>query len=209
MGEHVSSFIPTLPLITRKRERHFQRSEPKTSSPTSSSSSHSGSHTPLVDLAILLSAVLCYLLVLLLYFLAPSSWRHRVLFPLLLSPPGAIVRFFLARLNTHSRFIDRFPMGTFIVNISATLIVAAVFALQRLNTGDIGATRCTALYGVQQGLCGCLSTVSTFVVEARTIKLKKWKWFYVFGSIVLGHLCVLAIVGGLNWDRGLGNACTA
>jgi CrcB protein len=53
-----------------------------------------------------------------------------------------------------------------------------------------------------------LSTVSTFAVETRTIDRKRWKMIYVLSSVVLGHLLVLAIVGGVKWSReGLGPFC--
>ncbi|RXK40912.1 hypothetical protein M231_01760 [Tremella mesenterica] len=162
------------------------------------------SSTPLLDSLTILSSLISYLIILLLYFFAPHSWRHKVLFPLLLSPPGAILRFFLSRLNTFPPFIDRFPIGTFLSNIPATLLVAGMFAVQRRPINPVG---CRAAYGVQQGLCGCWSTVSTFVVESRAIRRKRWRWFYVLFSVVVGHLCVLFVVGGTGWSEGYLDQC--
>ncbi|KAK8847546.1 hypothetical protein IAR55_005404 [Kwoniella newhampshirensis] len=172
--------------------------------------------TPILDIVTIFTALLAYLLVLILYFFAPRrhSWRHSVLFPLLLAPPGTILRFFLARFNTHRTFIDRFPIGTFLANMIATLIIAGTYAAQRRPSarssssgGGGGGVRCNALYAIQQGFCGCLSTVSTFVVEARTVKGWIWKGFYIGGSVILGHLFVLAIVGGIGWSRGFIDVC--
>jgi len=160
-----------------------------------------------MDIITILSAFIAYLIALLLYFLAPRPWRHRATFPILLAPPGAILRFALSKLNSRSPFADKFPIGTFIANISATLILAGVYAAQRLPTGQ-GAIRCNALYALQQGFCGCLSTVSTFVVESRSIRRKRWKWVYVGSSVVLGHVAVLAVVGGVGWDRGYVPVCS-
>lgn len=157
---------------------------------------------PLLDTLALFSGALAYLVALLLYFLAPRhSWRHRALFPLLLGPPGAALRFWLAKLNTRAAFLDRFPLGTFIANMVASLLIAGVFAAQRLPSSDAATshTRCDALYAIQQGFCGCLSTVSTFAVEARAIHKRGWNWAYVLGSVVAGHVLVMAVVGGVHW----------
>ena len=150
----------------------------------------------------LLSGAACYLVTLLLYFLGPYSWRHKVLFSMLLSPPGAMARFALGRINVKPSFIDRFPLGTFIANMSATMIISGVYVGQR--QGNVGRTRCNALYAIQQGFCGCLSTVSTLAVESRAVRGTRWRWTYVGGSVILGHLFVLAIVGGELWGPGLG-----
>lgn len=143
------------------------------------------------------------------YFVGPQRWRPDVTFALLLGPPGAILRFILAKLNSRGKFLDRFPMGTFIANILATGIVAASYVVQRTAyRTDLADTGCNAMIGLEQGFCGCLSTVSTFAVETRTIDRRRWKIIYVFSSVVLGHLLVLALVGGVKWSReGLGPFC--
>ena len=168
--------------------------------------------TPVLDTIFIASAFATYLVALLVYFLGPHGWRHKATFPMLFSPPGAILRFSLGRINVRSPFIDRFPLGTFIANMVATLVVCGTYVGMRFTgAGGLlvgGMTRCNALWGIEQGFCGCLSTVSTFVVEARAIKSKKWKWIYVGGSVVLGHLFALAVVGGTRWSRGLGEVCS-
>src|SRR5207237_439145 len=145
----------------------------------------------IADLLWISTAAVAYLIALLLYFFAPRYFRHRAVFPILLSPPGALLRFMLAKINSKPRFVDRFPLGTFIAKMSATLVIAGTWASQRRpgTTGD--PTRCNALYAIEQGFCGCLSTVSTFVVESRTINGLRRTWAYVLGSIVLGHVFVL------------------
>ncbi|ORX34021.1 CrcB-like protein-domain-containing protein [Kockovaella imperatae] len=164
--------------------------------------------TPVLDTLFISSAFASYLIALLLYFLGPRHWRHEAIFPMLLSPPGAILRFALARINPKQPFIDRFPLGTFIANMLATLVVCSTYVGMRpVSVGSTSTVRCNALYGLEEGFCGCLSTVSTFVVEARAIKKKRWKWIYVGGSVVLGHLFALAIVGGTRWTRGFGSVC--
>jgi CrcB protein len=159
--------------------------------------------TPLLDLITIISAVLSYLIALILYFLAPISWRHRATFPILLAPPGTILRYSLARLNTRHRL----PIGTFLANMIATLIIAGVTAAQRRPRALGNGIQCNALWAIQQGFCGCLSTVSTFAVEASTVKGWKLKWGYVFGSVISGHLLVLAVVGGVGWSEGYLEVC--
>lgn len=143
------------------------------------------------------------------YFVGPHSWRPDVTFALLLGPPGAILRFVLSKLNSRGKFLGRFPMGTFIANMVATGIMAASYVIQRTGyRTNLSVTSCNAMIGLEQGFCGCLSTVSTFAVEARTLDRRRWKVAYVASSVILGHLLVMAIVGGVKWSRdGLGPFC--
>jgi CrcB protein len=157
--------------------------------------------------------VLFYVGSLLVYFLGPRSWRHPVTFALLLGPPGTMIRFTLAKLNTRPYFEGKFPIGTFLANMLATAILAAVYVGQRApgrpgRTSQVTGTTCNALYALEEGFCGCLSTVSTFAVELRSIKSVRWKWIYASGSVLMGHLIVLALVGGVSWSSaGLGPTC--
>lgn len=131
-----------------------------------------------------------------------KGFRHRAVFPILLSSPGALLRFMLAKINANPRFIDRFPLGTFIASMAATAILEGTFAAQRQPGMADDPTRCNALYAIEQGFCGCVSAVSTFVVESRTVKELRWTWRYVLLSVVLGYIIVLAIVGGVQWAEG-------
>ncbi|WVW78288.1 hypothetical protein I302_100242 [Kwoniella bestiolae CBS 10118] len=224
-GEHFSTVLPSLTFFRRPSKAPLPdrlpvqtpASDSSASTPSQQNTSEKPtstpprskplSQTPLVDILWITTAFFSYLIVLLIYFLGNTHWRHNVTFPLLLSPPGTIARFYLSRLNTRPAFIDKFPLGTFIVNISASIIISICFALQRLPLSSSSGTKCNALNAIQQGFCGCLSTVSTFAIEARTIKRGRDKWMYIGGSVVLGHLVVLGIVGGIGWDYGYGSAC--
>jgi fluoride ion exporter CrcB/FEX len=187
LGAQVSSFLPALP---RPRRLHGRKG--------------GLSPTPLVDGVMLLLAAACYGAALAMYFAAPRYWRQRVVFALLLSPPGAMLRYALSKLNTRKRFDGRFPVGTFVANIAATLIIGGAYAAVRRPAG---VAACDALHGLQDGFCGCLSTVSTFVVEARTLR-RGWAWGYVLGSVVLGHIMILATAGGVRWGAGYTGVCT-
>jgi CrcB protein len=166
-----------------------------------------------IDLLCALIGIVFYAGALLLYFLGPHAWRHSVTFALLLGPPGTMLRYALSKLNAKLRWQGRFPIGTFIANMLATAVLAGVYAGQRSpgkggRTSSLTVTGCNALYALQQGFCGCLSTVSTFVVEVKSIQRTRWKWIYAGGSVLLGHLLILAIVGGVSWSgAGLGQTC--
>ncbi|CAK9779674.1 hypothetical protein CC85DRAFT_327842 [Cutaneotrichosporon oleaginosum] len=186
LGHQVSSFLPSLP-------RPRLLGKPCRLSPT-----------PVVDGLMLLLAAASYAAALAMYFAAPTYWRRHAVFALLLSPPGAMLRYGLSRLNSGKRVDGRFPLGTFIANAAATLLIGGAYAGMRRPAGVVA---CDALHALQDGFCGCLSTVSTFVVEARTLR-RGWAWGYVLSSVVLGHLLILATVGGVRWTEGPIGVCT-
>ncbi|RSH92341.1 hypothetical protein EHS25_008756 [Saitozyma podzolica] len=167
-GEHVSSVLPSLSTVRDVfgSDSTSSSPEPKVQPQTNGdqSSPESGSwdastpppatdptplasrHTPILDGIIISTAFIAYLIVLLVYFLSNPSFRHPAVFPLLLAPPGAILRFLLANLNPLDPFIDRFPLGTFLANMIATLVISGVFAAQRRPPTSGGpAVTCNAL----------------------------------------------------------------
>ena len=185
--------------LSAVKEGHTSLPKPSTANP--------GKTLAISDYLVILSAAICYLIALLLYFLAPRSWRHRATFPILLSPPGAMLRYYLASFNTRSPFANRFHIGTFAANIAGSLIIGGVYAAQFSTPAHAMGLRCNALHALQQGFCGCLTTVSTFMTETRSIKGKRWTWVYVGTSIVLGHLAILVTFGAVGWDQGRGALC--
>ncbi|KAG0252417.1 hypothetical protein BG011_006991 [Mortierella polycephala] len=83
------------------------------------------------------------------------SWRHVVL-ATCFSPPGAILRWFLSRFNPR---INEFPVGTFIVNVGGSALLAGIVCLQHSSVrGGISPLACEVLSGLQDGFCGKLST---------------------------------------------------
>jgi CrcB protein len=209
-GKHCSQNLYSW-YTSSRRSRSDSLSKDEAKAQPSSDSSLSA-YTRAYHMISIAFGILFYAGALLLYFLGPRSWRHPVTFALLLGPPGTMIRFALAKLNTRPAFEGKFPVGTFLANMLATAILAAVFVGQRApgkggRTVSLDGTTCNALYAIEEGFCGCLSTVSTFAVEMRSIKAR-WKWIYVGASILTGHLIVLAIVGGVSWSSaGLGPSC--
>lgn len=138
---------------------------------------------------------------------------QRITFSMLLSPLGAILRWYLSRLNSVERSTRApyWPLGTFSANLLATVSVSAAFVAQNVgeanqNRLSVGITGCHALYGVQEGFCGCLSTISTFAVELQNLKTRRAVG-YAFGSWLIGLIMCVIIVGSPWWSSGMYGKC--
>jgi fluoride ion exporter CrcB/FEX len=137
-------------------------------------------------------------------------WRGKALFALVFAPIGCLLRFQLSiRLNG---LVPKFPLGTFTSNIFGTFILGMCWDLQhaQLDMGDkvVGIVSCQVLQGVQDGFCGCLTTVSTLVAELKGLQ-KKHAYSYGFWSVSLALIGITVIVGPLKWMGMLENAsCT-
>ncbi len=147
---------------------------------------------------------LFYLGVILLFAFGPHHWRHEVTFALLLGPPGTLLRFELSKyLNP---VVPRFPLGTLAANSIAVLVFAVTALLQRGE--GLAGNRCAVLKGVQDGFCGSLSTVSTFVVELRTLGRREG-WAYFAVSWLVGQLLFVLVLGSWVWSGDRGGVCSA
>ncbi|KAE9587179.1 putative fluoride ion transporter CrcB [Lupinus albus] len=116
------------------------------------------------------------------------------------------IRWFLARLNGRglgkAGSLKWIPFGTLIANVSASCVMAALASLKEaVNTRDCD----TIVAGIQFGLMGCLSTVSTFVAEFNTMRKGIHPWrAYAYAIITI---CVSFSLGILIycvpvWTRG-------
>lgn len=145
-------------------------------------------------------ALLAWLAALLLCILPPApSWRGAVAFALVFAPLGCLTRFW-ASLWLNGR-IPSFPLGTFTVNVTGTAVLGMAWDLAHVPMG--GVVGCAVLQGVEDGFCGCLTTVSTWVVELAGLTRRH---AYVYGgmSVGVGLGVMVAVMGGLRWSDGWG-----
>lgn len=131
-----------------------------------------------------------------------ETWRGQVLFALVFAPLGTLLRFYLAlKLNAA---VSWFPLGTFAANIFGTAVLGMGYDLQRaplLGIGVVGVTACQALQGVEDGFCGCLTTVSTWVVELTTLR-RRHGYFYGTASVIVGLGLLIVVQGSVLWTVG-------
>ncbi|KAF1921628.1 CrcB-like protein-domain-containing protein [Ampelomyces quisqualis] len=133
-----------------------------------------------------------------------DAWRSQVLFACCFAPFGCLVRYYLSlHLNPILPF---FPLGTFTANIFGTAVLGMSFSLQRVPlhfSGVVGGSLlgCQVLQGVQDGFCGALTTVSTWIVEISTLR-KGRAYVYAGASVVTGLVLLVAIMGSVRWAVG-------
>lgn len=137
-------------------------------------------------------------------------------FAITFAPPGAILRWLLSPLNSNrlSKRAPYWPLGTFAANIIATLVLAGLFDAQHYGQrGQLPAANnvvsCQVLYGLQEGFCGCLSTISTFAVELRNLRPHRRGVSYAVGSYAVGVAICVIVIGAPWWSGGgMGGSCS-
>lgn len=135
---------------------------------------------------------------------AGELWRGRATFALVFAPLGCLARFY-ASLYLNGK-VASFPLGTFSVNVFGTAVLGMAWVLAHVPLG--GTVGCQVLQGVEDGFCGCLTTVSTWVTELSALRRRH---AYLYGAVSVGvSLAVLVVImGGLRWTRGFGELlCT-
>ncbi|EJT81047.1 hypothetical protein GGTG_01035 [Gaeumannomyces tritici R3-111a-1] len=169
-----------------------------------------GSVRTALDRAALVAAWPCWVAVVVLAAAAAplsDAWlRGQVLFALAFAPLGCLARYYLsAALN--GRLWPRFPLGTFAANVAGTAVLAAAWDLARARArpdgGGGGLAGCLVLQGVQDGFCGCLTTVSTWVAELAELGRRRTRDAYVYGasSVAVALVLTIAIMGGFAWSH--------
>ncbi|KAH5411938.1 hypothetical protein HBI47_157220 [Parastagonospora nodorum] len=147
----------------------------------------------------------CWLAAILLSILPPqNAWRSQALFACVFAPLGCLLRFYISKLL--NPLLPTFPLGTFAVNIFGTAVLGMSYDLQRVSlahTGVVGGTLvgCQVLQGVQDGFCGALTTVSTWIAELDGLK-RRHAYVYGAASVGVGLGLAVAIMGGVRWTVG-------
>lgn len=134
-----------------------------------------------------------------------ETWRGQAIFAICCAPVGCLLRFYaLLKLNA---VMPSFPLGTFAVNMIGTAVLGMAFDLQHVpvnSSGDpVGGGRlgCQVLQGIVDGFCGCLTTVSTWVIELDGLKTRH-AWTYGTLSVSVALALLVVIMGSVRWTVG-------
>lgn len=113
------------------------------------------------------------------------------------APFGVLCRYQLARQFNKSSFY--LPWGTLIANLFATLLVGLLF-VWKSSSSNTGATY--FIMGATTGFCGCLSTVSTFIMEVHIHSNKNLRhnFYYVVLSLGASQFILLIVNGSYVWS---------
>ena len=115
--------------------------------------------------------------------------NYEIMFSLILGTVGTWTRWLLSFLDNKLR---GFPAGTFTANVCGTWIIGVVLAAQGYNDND-NELVLSLLSGLVTGLCGCLTTVSTFVGQLNTLPFSMG-CLYAFVSIIAAQAGLLPIL---------------
>jgi CrcB protein len=136
-----------------------------------------------------------------------NAWRSQALFACVFAPVGCLLRYYASLV--FNPILPSFPLGTFTVNIFGTAVLGMAYDLQRVPlrfSGIVGGSLigCQVLQGIQDGFCGTLTTVSTWIAEIDTLAKKKRRNAYVYGgvSVAVGVALLVIIMGSVRWGVG-------
>ncbi|KXL47963.1 hypothetical protein M433DRAFT_158490 [Acidomyces richmondensis BFW] len=129
-------------------------------------------------------------------------WRGQALFAISFAPLGCLARFY-ASLWLNGK-ISAFPLGTFLVNFTATALEGIFYDLQRVKIPSVGLigggmTSCQIFQGLQDGFCGCLSTVSTWVLEIQGLR-RSHGYIYALTTTITSLSLMIAVMGSVAWS---------
>jgi CrcB protein len=137
-----------------------------------------------------------------------DAWRSQALFACSFAPFGCLARYYISfYLNPK---LTAFPLGTFTVNLFGTAVLGMSYDLQRVPlrfSGFVGGSLlgCQVLQGIQDGFCGALTTVSTWIAEIDALKQKMNKYIYGTASVLGGLALLVVIMGSVRWTVGWGD----
>nr|POE74292.1 fluoride export protein 1 [Quercus suber] len=132
------------------------------------------------------------------------DWRSDALFALVFAPVGCLARFLAGRhLNG---LAPSFPLGTFAVNLFGAAVEALCYDLQHVPLAPTaspggGVIPCQLLQGLQDGFCGCLTTVSTLAAELVALR-RRHAYLYGAASLLAALALMVVIMGSVRWSIG-------
>ncbi|KAJ3486067.1 hypothetical protein NLG97_g6691 [Lecanicillium saksenae] len=127
-----------------------------------------------------------------------EHWRGTAVFAIVFAPLGCLGRFYLSLYLNSKR--PSFPLGTFAANVLGTVILGMAWDIAH-STSTGGVLGCQLLQGVEDGFCGCLTTISTWVSELSSLRRRN---SYIYGtvSVVVSTALMVIIMGSLRWTQG-------
>lgn len=125
-------------------------------------------------------------------FVIRSDFHKSLLLCAILGPPGTILRWKLSSLNGKW---SSFPFGTFISNLSASLISIICTAVSSRFSLDTSSVLSFWLTGLKNGFAGNLSTVSTFAKELVLLsENEKGPTSNIYGFLSIFLCCISSLV---------------
>jgi fluoride ion exporter CrcB/FEX len=119
-------------------------------------------------------------LLVLLAVLLPVGHYTYIIYSVIFAPFGSLTRYLLSLIfNTNPNF----PYGTFLANVLGSyLYLGMVSITQYVHT--LSPLTKQIINSIIQGYCGCLTTVSTFILELDTMKKRRYIYLYFILSLL-------------------------
>lgn len=131
-----------------------------------------------------------------------NAWRGQALFACVFAPVGCLARYYISLVLNPK--VPSFPLGTFTCNMFGTAVLGMAYDLQRVSVGGIAGgsiVGCQVLQGIEDGFCGALTTVSTWMLELVTLR-RGHAYVYGASSVAMGLGFMTVIMGSVRWSVG-------
>jgi fluoride ion exporter CrcB/FEX len=131
-----------------------------------------------------------------------NAWRGQALFACVFAPIGCLMRYYVSLLVNAK--VPSFPLGTFTCNMFGTAVLGMSYDVQRVTMGRMAGgsiVGCQVLQGIEDGFCGALTTVSTWMLELDTLR-RGHGYVYGTSSVVVGLSIMTVIMGSVRWSIG-------
>ncbi len=119
-------------------------------------------------------------LLVLLAVLLPVGRYTYIIYSVIFAPFGALTRYLLSILFNKN---PNFPFGTFLANVLGSYLYLGMVSLIQYVTILSPLTK-QIINSIIQGYCGCLTTISTFILELDTMKKRRYIYIYFALSIL-------------------------